>query len=75
MRDARACYNAIIVGIKRLGEIEDHVEHDVLNADKCIKEFAKVSTNMFRATGIRLEQESMMYIATCTSMSGDTGST
>ncbi len=62
-RDVRECFDVMVPGIRRLQEIEDHVEHDLLNFGKYIKKIGKVSSNIFRALGRKLEQQSMRYIS------------
>jgi hypothetical protein len=59
---------------KRLQEIEDHAEQNVLNADTNIKRIAEVSNNMCKAIRLMLVQVGVRYIVPRPVMRGVPGS-
>ncbi len=60
----------MVVGMERSTEIKDHVESNVMNAEKYIKELAAGCKDMFRATGTIFEQEHVRFISMVTAVGG-----
>ncbi len=52
----------MVRGMKRLKDIETHVEVDAINVEKYVRELSKVCWDMFRATGAMFEQEHLRFI-------------
>ncbi len=54
LRKARAAHvllNEMVGGLRRFKETEQNVEQDAFNADKYVKEIAKLSQEMLKAIG------------------------
>ncbi len=56
-------YQEIVKGMKRLKDIETHMEADAINVERYVKELPNVCRVMFRATGAMFEQEHLRFAA------------
>ena len=55
-------YQEMVRGMKRLKDIETHVETDAIDVEKYAKELLKVFWDMFRATGATFEHYNLRFI-------------
>ena len=61
--EAAVCFQTMAKAMRRLGEIRDNVEADVINVDKYVKELSVATMNLTKACGRMFEQENFRFIA------------